>query len=93
MTDNEIFDQLNDPEFKINIGLLLWEVHKTNLNNSYHLSQILKTQLEIKELLKGNTGQEAESNVESKFVELNSKFDDFLKEDLTDDLNALSSDD
>ncbi|PKQ46658.1 hypothetical protein [Confluentibacter flavum] len=93
MNDNEIFDQLNNPEFKINIGRLLWEVHKTNLNNGYHLAQILKTQLEIKESLKGNTGQEAESNVEAKFSELNLKFDDYLREDLTDDLNLLSSDD
>lgn len=93
MTDNEIFDQLNNPEFRLNTSKLLWELHKTNIHNNYYLSQILKEQLEIKELLKGNTGQETESNVESKFAELNSKFEDFLKEDLTDDLNFLSSDD
>ena len=93
MTDKEIFDQLNNPEFKIDTSKLFLEMLTTIRMNSYHLKSILKTQLEIKELLQGKTGQEAESNVESRFAELNSKFQDFLKEDLTDDLNFLSSDD
>lgn len=34
MTDNEIFDQLNDPEFSINISKLLYRTHQLNrLNN------------------------------------------------------------
>lgn len=93
MNTDDILNQLNNPKYKLNIALLLWEMHKTNINNSYYLIQILKAQLEIKELLQGKTGQEAESNVESKLNELEKKFSDYLKEDLTDDLHFFSSDD
>ena len=93
MNDNEIFDQLNNPEFNIDTSKLFLEMLTTIRMNSYHLKSILKTQLEIKELLQGKTGQEAESNVEAKLNELASKFSDYLKEDMIDDVDFLSADD
>ena len=93
MTDNEMFDQLNNPEFKIDTSKLFLEMLTTIRMNSYHLKSILKTQLEIKELLQGKTGQEAENNVEEKLNELASKFSDYLKEDMIDDVDFLSADD
>ena len=92
MTDNEIFDQLNNPEFKINLTSLLLSIRANTLMNKYHLQEVLKLQLEIKELLQGNTGQEAENNVESKLSELDSNFQEYLKDDLTDDLTDFSLD-
>jgi hypothetical protein len=93
MKEDDIFKQLNNPEFRIDTSKLFLEILTTIRMNSYHLKSILKTQLEIKELLQGRTGQEGESNVESKLAELNSKFHEFLKEDMIDDVDFLSSDD
>ena len=92
MNDNEIFDQLNNPEFNIDTSKLFLEMLTTIRMNSYHLKSILKTQLEIKELLQGKTKQEAESNVEAKLNELNSKFSAYLKDDMIDDVDFLSAD-
>ena len=83
---DEIFNELNNPNFKIDLTKLRFEIHKNNLYNSYYLNQILKEQLEIKELLNGNTGQESESNVEAKLSELEKRFKQYLREDLTGDI-------
>jgi len=87
MTADEIFNELNNPNFKIDLTKLRFEIHKNNLYNSHYLNQILKEQLEIKELLNGNTGQESESNVEAKLSELEKRFKQYLREDLTGDIN------
>ncbi len=92
MTDNEIFDQLNDPEFSINISKLLYRTHQLNRLNNEYLKEILQQQFELKELLKGNIGQEAESNAESKFEKLNSEIYDYVNKLLMEDLNYSSLD-
>lgn len=92
MTDKEIFDQLNNPEFSINISKLLYRTHQLNRLNNEYLKEILLQQLELKELLKGNTGQEAESNVESKFEKLNNEIYNHVNKLLMEDVNYSQND-
>jgi hypothetical protein len=90
MNFDEIKNELNNPNFKIDIGTLLVSIQSTNLMNSYYLSSILKKQIEILELQKGKTGQELENSVQSELSNLHNLFDGFLKEDLIDVVNDCS---
>lgn len=93
MDINEIIKNLNNPEFNIDLTMLLLEIHSQNNINNFHLKEILKLQLELKELQIGNTGQEAESNVEKKIDTLNKKFSEWAKEDLIHFLNSFPNND
>ena len=92
MNFNDIKDELNNPNFKIDMGLLLVNIQSTNLMNSYYLSSILNKQIEILELQKGKTGQELESSVQAEISNLQKLFSDFLKEDLINVVNDCSHD-
>lgn len=92
MNFDEIQNELNNPNFKINIGTFLMHMHSTNLMNSYHLKSILKQQVEILELQKGKTGQELESAVELKIEKLNEMYSSWLAEDLGNIINDCSQD-
>ncbi len=92
MNFNDIKDELNNPNFKIDMGLLLVNIQSTNLMNSYYLSSILNKQIEILELQKGKTGQELESSVQAEISNLQNLFSDFLKEDLINVVNDCSHD-
>ena len=92
MNFNDIKDELNNPNFKIDMGLLLVNIQSTNLMNSYYLSSILNKQIEILELQKGKTGQELESSVQAEISNLQNLFSDFLKEDLINVVNDCSDD-
>ncbi len=92
MNFNDIKDELNNPIFKIDMGLLLVNIQSTNLMNSYYLSSILNKQIEILELQKGKTGQELESSVQAEISNLQNLFSDFLKEDLINVVNDCSHD-
>ena len=92
MNFNDIKDELNNPNFKIDMGLLLVNIQSTNLMNSYYLSSILNKQIEILELQKGKTGQELESSVQAEISNLQNLFSDFLKEDLINVMNDCSHD-
>ena len=92
MNFDDIKNELDNPNFKIDIGTLLVSIQSTNLMNSYYLSSILRKQIEILELQKGKTGQELESFVQSEFSDLQNLFDGFLKEDLIDVVNDCSQD-
>ena len=74
MNFNDIKDELNNPNFKIDMGLLLVNIQSTNLMNSYYLSSILNKQIEILELQKGKTGQELESSVQAEISNLQNLF-------------------
>ncbi|MDH7911137.1 hypothetical protein [Winogradskyella sp. SYSU M77433] len=89
MTDNEILNELNNPEFRINITRLIWRSHQFNRLNSEYLKEILKQQLELKELLKGNKEHKIENNLESKFSEIDSKIRAYVNKDLIDDMNYI----
>lgn len=91
MTNDEILEKFKERDFTINQGLLLWNLLVSNRNNSYYLEEILKQQIEIKELLKGNTEEVAQTNINEKLDELILKFNEYLKEDMIDDLNNLST--
>ena len=92
MNFNDIKDELNNPNFKIDMGLLLVNIQSTNLMNSYYLSSILNKQIEILELQNGKTGQELESSVQAEISNLQNLFSDFLKEDLINVVNDCSHD-
>ena len=92
MNFDDIKNELDNPNFKIDIGTLLVSIQSTNLMNSYYLSSILRKQIEILELQKGKTGQELESSVQSEFSNLQNLFSGFLKEDLIDIVNDCSHD-
>jgi hypothetical protein len=92
MNFDDIKNELDNPNFKIDIGTLLVSIQSTNLMNSYYLSSILRKQIEILELQKGKTGQELESSVQSEFSNLQNLFSGFLKEDLIDIVNDCSRD-
>ena len=92
MNFDDIKNELDNPNFKIDIGTLLVSIQSTNLMNSYYLSSILRKQIEILELQKGKTGQELESSVQSEFSDLQNLFSGFLKEDLIDIVNDCSRD-
>ncbi|WP_316634078.1 hypothetical protein [uncultured Flavobacterium sp.] len=92
MNFDDIKNELNNPNFNINIGTLLVSIQSTNLMNSYHLSAILRKQIEILELQKGKTGQELESSIQDEFSDLQNLFSGFLKEDLIDIVNDCSND-
>ena len=92
MNFDDIKNELNNPNFKIDIGAFLVNIQSTNLMNSYYLSFILRKQIEILELQKGNTGQELESSVQAELSNLHNLFDGFLKEDLIEVLNDCSRD-
>ena len=92
MNFDDIKNELDNPNFKIDIGTLLVSIQSTNLMNSYYLSSILRKQIEILELQKGKTGQELESSVQSEFSDLQNLYSDFLKEDLIDIVNDCSRD-
>lgn len=92
MNFDDIKNELNNPNFNINIGTLLVNIQSTNLMNSYYLASILRKQIEILELQKGKTGQELESSVQAEFSDLQNLFSGFLKEDLIDIVNDCSHD-
>lgn len=92
MNFNDIKNELNNPNFKIDIGTFLVNIQSTNLMNGYYLSSILKKQIEILELQKGKTGQELESSIQNELSDLQNLFSDFLKEDLIDIVNDCSHD-
>ena len=92
MNFDDIKSELENPNFKINIGTLLVSIQSTNLMNSYYLSSILNKQIEILELQKGKTGQELESSVQAEISNLQNLFSDFLKEDLINVVNDCSHD-
>ena len=92
MNFDNIKDELNNPNFKIDIGALLMRMHTINLLNNYHLKSILKRQFEILELQKGKTGQELDSSVELEIERLNDEYSKWLKEDLINDVNDFSHD-
>ena len=92
MNFNDIKDELNNPNFKIDMGLLLVNIQSTNIMNIYYLSSILNKQIEILELQKGKTGQELESSVQAEISNLQNLFSDFLKEDLINVVNDCSHD-
>jgi hypothetical protein len=92
MNFDDIKNELDNPNFKIDIGTLLVSIQSTNLMNSYYLSSILRKQIEILELQKGKTGQELESFVQSEFSDLQNLYSGFLKEDLIDIVNDCSRD-
>jgi hypothetical protein len=92
MNFDDIKNELDNPNFKIDIGALLMNIHTTNLMNSYHLKSILKQQVEILELQKGKTGQELENSVELAIESLNDKYSEWLKEDLINVVNDCSRD-
>lgn len=92
MNFDDINDELNNPSFKIDMGVLLMKMHTTNLINSYHLKSILKRQVEILELQRGKTGQELDNAVELEIERLNEEYSKWLKEDLIDAVNDSSRD-
>lgn len=92
MNFDDIKNELNNPKFKIDIGILLVSIQSTNLMNSYYLSSILKKQIELLELQKGKTGQELENSVQAELSDLHNLFSGFLKEDLIDVVNDCSHD-
>ncbi len=92
MNFDDIKNELNNPNFKIDIGAFLVSIQSTNLMNGYYLSSILTKQIEILELQKGKTGQELENSVQTEFSNLQNLFSDFLKEDLIDIVNDCSHD-
>jgi hypothetical protein len=92
MNFDDIKNELDNPNFKIDIGTLIVSIQSTNLMNSYYLSSILRKQIEILELQKGKTGQELESSVQSEFSDLQNLYSGFLKEDLIDIVNNCSRD-
>ena len=88
----DIEDLMKNPKFNIDLGTLLMRMHSANLMNGYHLKAILKRQIEILELQKGKTGQELNDVVESEIDSLNEKFNNWLKEDMIQDVNDFSKD-
>ena len=88
MNFDDIKNELNNPEFKIDIATFLLELKADSLMNSYKLDSILKRQIEILELQKGKTGQELENAVESEIEMLNEKYSEWLKDDLIDVVNG-----
>lgn len=92
MNFNDIKNELDNPNFKIDIGNLLFSIQSINLMNNYYLSSILRKQIEILELQKGKTGQELESSVQAEFSDLQNLYSDFLKEDMIDIVNDCSRD-
>ena len=92
MDFDDIKNELNNPNFNIDIGALLIRIHTGNLMNGYHLKAILKRQIEILELQKGKTGQELDDAVLSEIENLNDKFSQWLKEDLIQDVNDFNPD-
>lgn len=93
MDINDLDKQMNNPSFRINIGAFLLNIQQTNLMNSYKLKTILEKHIEIKEMLKGKTGQELESSVIEELDLLNQKFIEWLKEDLIDLIHNSNLDD
>ncbi len=93
MNFDDILKNLNDPEFNINTNLLIIEVFAKTSFINYNLAQVLKQQIELKELIKGNSGQEAESNVASEFDKINQKVYSLVKQDLIDFLDTSSKSD
>jgi len=92
MNFDDIKNELNNPNFKIDITALLITIHSDNLMNGYHLKAILKRQVEILELQKGKTGQDLDDAVGNEIESLNEEFSDWLKEDLINDVNNISRD-
>jgi hypothetical protein len=92
MNFDDMKKELNNPNFKIDIGTFLLSIHSTNLMNSYYLESILKKQVEIIEIQKGKTGQELEKSVRAELLDLENLFSGFLKEDLIDVVNDCSRD-
>lgn len=92
MDFNDIKNELNNPNFKIDLVALLMRIHSENLMNGYHLKAILKGQIEIIEMQKGKTGQELDDSVSSKIENLNEQFSEWLKEDLIQDVNDFNPD-
>lgn len=46
MNFDDIKNELNNPNFKIDIGTLLVSIQSTNLMNGYYLTSILRKQIE-----------------------------------------------
>ena len=92
MNIDDIKNELNNPKFKIDIVALLFNIHKINLLNSYHLKSILKRQLVLLELQKGKQGQELESAVERELEALELEFSNWITEDIVDVLRYSSHD-
>ncbi|MNG36439.1 hypothetical protein D3C84_1234660 [compost metagenome] len=70
----------------------MFRTHQLNRLNNEYLKEILQQQLELKELLKGNTGQEAESNVELKFEKLNYEIHENVNKLLAEDVTYFQND-
>lgn len=92
MNFDDIKNELNNPSFKIDIGVFLMRMQTTNLMNSYYLKSILKRQVEILELQKGKIGQELDNAVELEIERLNGEYSKWLKEDLIDIVSDSSRD-
>ena len=92
MNFEDIKNELNDPKFNLNIGVVLLNIHTTNLMNSYRLKAILEKQIEILELQKGKTGQELENSLNLEIEKINEEHSNWLKNDLTKFVHDCSPD-
>lgn len=92
MNSDEIFDQLNNPSFKIDLTKMLYKTYQLSSLNNEYLRTLLEIQIECRYLLKGKTESEIDDVILDKMEEIEKKIYERTNNKLPEDLDFFSSD-
>ncbi len=73
MTPDELLKKFDNPSFEVNVGKSFLRLLEISITNQVYLRTILRTQLEIQELVKGKLPSEFGEEVADKMKRVNEK--------------------